>query len=404
MNKFIQRGLVLLVFLVPLIFSHATTEVYGLIKVVALEMGVLALLVLWLVHVTHTPGVTVGRHGWAVLSLFGVACLSLVKATNIPEAIKSIYLLGAGVGLFFLIINNVREKRQVNQIVLALVLAGVFTCIFSLYENQGVKFNVLRFAYTSTFGNPVFFAQYLAFAIPISVAMCFKKSNSAHISSRIFWGLSSLLMLFFLILARSRGAYLGLAVAFLYCSIILLLRSSKRLRRILIAALVAFLILLGVGSRFLIKPGGWVGENIKFRNMLRVYLWTSTLEMVKDNPALGVGIGNFKVVYPLYRNPQERENIPKGVKYSKAHNVFLQIWSEMGTLGLICFIWILFSLSPYIFYPLQQRAGPSAYISLGLSASFIVVLVQALFNPLLYLPVSGMTFWVLLGLISLEGK
>jgi len=412
MSRVIQRGLVLLVFVVPLIFSRVTTEVYGLIKVVVLEVGVLALLGLWLVKITNVPRtkdtnisrIAVGPLGWAIFAFFCVAILSLIRASNIHEGVKSIYQLGAGVGLFLLIVNNVKEKKGVNEIVLAIVLAGVIASLFSLYENRGIKFGALRFAYTSTFGNPIFFAQYISLAIPISVAMCLQKNSVRHYLSRVFFGLSASFMLVFLLLTRSRGAYLGVAVAFLYCYIVLLLHCSKKLRKVLIGVLIACLIASSVGLMCLPQLKGLVGENIRFRNLIRVYLWGSTFRMVKDHPILGVGAGNFKVIYPLYRSAKVRETIPKGVKYSKAHNDFLQIWAEMGTLGLICFLWILFSLAPRVLYPLPERTGPSAHISLGLSAGIIALLVQAFFNPLLYVPASGMGFWTLLGLIALEGR
>ena len=115
MNKVIQKGLVFLVFSVPLIFSHATTEVYGLIKVVTLELGVLALLVLWLIKIiknTKAPEIIIGRMGWAVLAFFCIAILSLTRAINIHEGISYIYQLGAGVGLFFLIRHYIKEKKE----------------------------------------------------------------------------------------------------------------------------------------------------------------------------------------------------------------------------------------------------------------------------------------------------
>jgi len=46
MKRAIQYLLVLLVFSVPLIFSHATTEVYGLIKIAAIELFAIVLFVL----------------------------------------------------------------------------------------------------------------------------------------------------------------------------------------------------------------------------------------------------------------------------------------------------------------------------------------------------------------------
>lgn len=409
MDRIIQRGLVFLVFAMPLVFSHATTEVYGLIKWVVLELGVLALLVMWLIQLVNLGTDTLVsnrvRHlrsqslNWAVLSFFAIALLSLIKASNKYEGVASIYQLGAGIGLFFLVVNKVKEKRQVNEIVFAMVLSGLVACFFSLYEIRGIKFSVSRLAYTSTFGNPIFFAQYLSLVIPISVAMCFRKEQEKRLA-RIFFGLSALFMLVFVILTRSRGAYLGLSVAFLYSYIVLLSRCSGKLRRVLIWILVICLFAAVLGLSFS------VGERHRLRNLMRVYMWSSTFEMVKDNPVLGAGTGNFKVVYPLYRSPEEREVTPKGVTYSKAHNDFLQVWAETGTLGLICFLWILLSL---VFLkrvsPLRGQNildGPSAHISFGVSTALIALLSQALFNPVLYVPVSAMGFWVLVGLLALR--
>jgi hypothetical protein len=58
--------------------------------------------------------VKIGSLGWAVLGFLGVAVLSLIKATNIHEGLKAIYQLGAGVGLFFLVANKVKEKKEAN--------------------------------------------------------------------------------------------------------------------------------------------------------------------------------------------------------------------------------------------------------------------------------------------------
>lgn len=444
MRKVIQKGIVLLALVVPLIFSHATTEIYGLIKVVMLEIGVLLLLIVWLVKLTNAPpvkdtpvsGIIIGRLGWAILVFWVVGLISLTQARNLSEGVKSLYQIGAGIGLFFLILNNVQGKKEVNEIILAIVWAGVLACLYSLWENQGIKWSSLRFAYTSTFGNPVFFSQYLSLAIPVSLAMCLQK-DSLNLLARAFFALAALLMLVFLVLTRSRGAYLGLAVAFLYGYTLLWLNSSGRLRKILAGLLVVSLLALSLGLIKLAKLKTGLGENIRWRNLTRVYVWASAFRMVKDHPVLGVGIGNFKVIYPLYRSDKDREITPKGVKYSQTHNDFLQIWAEMGTLGLACFLGILFCFVKIATFPFRQRAGPATSIytprpktapfrariscgrlsipplgtpeaystgglHLGLCAGIIALLVEALFNPLLFVPVSGMGFWMLLGLCVLS--
>ncbi len=426
MNKIIQKGLVLLVFAVPLVFSHATTEVYGLIKWTLLELGVLALLVVWVIQLINSGTVPLVSNWvrylrsqslkWAVLSFFVVALLSLIKASNKYEGVMSLYQLGAGIGLFFLVINNVKEKKEVDEILLAMVLSGLIACFFSFYENRGIKLSVSRLAYASTFGNPIFFAQYLSLLIPISLAMCFRSkqgtdtlvSNKFDIGGvspllRIFFGLSALIMLVFVILTRSRGTYLGLSVAFLYVCIVLLSRCPGKLRK----ALTGLLVICLFAAALTIKSSA--GESTRLRNLMRVYLWSGTFKMVKDNPVLGVGTGNFKIIYPLYRSAEEREVTPKGITYSKAHNDFLQIWAETGTLGLVCFLWILFAMLFQIrVSPLRgqtlQADGPSAHISFGLSMALITLLSQALFNPVLYVPVSAMGFWMLAALFALRLK
>lgn len=411
MNKIIQKGLVFLVFAVPLVFSHATTEVYGLVKWSLLELGVFVLLVLWAVdrlsNLGTAPPVLRGSplgllrisslRGQslciAVLAFLAVSAISLVKAVNKYEGLTCLYQLAAGVGLFFLIANNVKNKKEANELIAAIVLSGVAACFFSLYKIHGIKLSVSRLAYTSTFGNPIFFAQYLTLAIPLSLSLCLASevrggegavSGRKRMLSSLFFGLSALLMLVFVLITRSRGAYLGLFAIFLYGYIRLLRRSSKRLKVGLIGMLVASFFVLALGLIFS------RAENIRFRNLMRVYVWKATLSMVKDNPVLGVGTGNFKVIYPLYRTQEEKEVTPKGVTYSKAHNDFLQVWAEGGTLGLACFLWILFAA-------FRRRA-----LNPGISAAMIAVLLQAFFNPMLYVPTSAMGFWVLLGLIALK--
>ncbi|MDD4939585.1 MAG: O-antigen ligase family protein [Candidatus Omnitrophica bacterium] len=394
MTKIVQRGLVLLVFAVPLVFSHSTTEVFGLIKWTLLEFGVLVLLVLLLLEAAGNAILRKGfswSFNWAIAAFCAVSLISLLKAVNKYEGVMSLYQLGAGVGLFFVAANSIKERRQADEIILAMVLSGVAACMLSIYQVHGIKLGASRLAYTSSFGNPIFFAQYISLAIPLSVFMALEKERVKPYL-RIFFAIAALFLLVFVILARSRGVYLGLSAAFIFAFISVYNKFPKKAKLALTMALVVFL----SGSAIAVMSSR--GERVRFRNLMRLYVWEGTFGMIKDNPVLGVGTGNFKVVYPLYRSAEERRVTPKLVTYTKAHNDFLQIWSETGTLGLICFLWILFSV--YRRRPLQQ--GTAAYLSVGLSAAMIALLVQAFFNPLLYVPASSMGFWLLLALSTLR--
>lgn len=71
------------------------------------------------------------------------------------------------------------------------------------------------------------------------------------------------------------------------------------------------------------------------RNIQRLRIWEGSLKLLKDHLWFGVGPGNFGLVYPRYRLPEEYEQV------RTPHNVYLYFASGWGLLGsLIFFGWI----------------------------------------------------------------
>ena len=71
-------------------------------------------------------------------------------------------------------------------------------------------------------------------------------------------------------------------------------------------------------------------------NAQRIEIWKKTLSSIKEKPFLGVGIGNYPVVL--------EQDIRLAKAGSSAHNLYLQIASEMGILAGLIFIWFLWLL------------------------------------------------------------
>lgn len=63
----------------------------------------------------------------------------------------------------------------------------------------------------------------------------------------------------------------------------------------------------------------------------RLNIWTSTIEMIKDHPLTGTGIGTFFLYYPEYRLNTSGDTV------YLAHNDPLQFFAEMGVLSPILF-------------------------------------------------------------------
>ena len=60
---------------------------------------------------------------------------------------------------------------------------------------------------------------------------------------------------------------------------------------------------------------------------MRLNYWADSLKIIKVYPWTGTGLGNFNLTYARY-----------------AHNSYLQIWAEMGILGIIAFLWLIITV------------------------------------------------------------
>lgn len=185
-----------------------------------------------------------------------------------------------------------------------------------------------------------------------------------------------------LILTFSRGAFFG----FIAGLFIFNLRSKKR---ILIFCIIIFLIFSFIitfpqlENRFL--------DSLTIKdNMDRVSIWISSVNMIKDHPIIGIGPGNFPVVYPSYRWKEEQRTHTM----SFAHNIFLNMAVETGLIGFGLFFYIIILIlimGVKIYYnnPLNR----------GFVSAFIAILAHNQFDCTVLKFEVGVIFWILIGLI-----
>lgn len=76
-------------------------------------------------------------------------------------------------------------------------------------------------------------------------------------------------------------------------------------------------------------------------NKERIRIWKLSLESIKKHPLLGVGVGNFPVVL--------NQDLALAKAGSSAHNIYLQIATEMGIPALIFALWFLWVLMQKIY-------------------------------------------------------
>ncbi len=128
-------------------------------------------------------------------------------------------------------------------------------------------------------------------------------------------------------------------------------------------------------------------------NKERIYLWQASLNMFKDHPIIGVGVGNFYEAYRYKYAPTEVKKF-----YFHAHDVFLNILAQAGSIGFIG----LLSLFIYLYYDAIKTWRKKREI---MSIAYLLTLISYNVNFLTdvlfcghYLKLPTYLFWLITGI------
>jgi len=83
---------------------------------------------------------------------------------------------------------------------------------------------------------------------------------------------------------------------------------------------------------------------------LRIIFWGKSLCLIKSNPIMGVGAGNWKINVPSCKEPANPEHTAKNYTYSQPHNEWIGVISELGITGFILSLLVFFVPVAFVFY------------------------------------------------------
>ena len=137
------------------------------------------------------------------------------------------------------------------------------------------------------------------------------------------------------VLTHSRGGFLAMTATALWIA----WRSGKIMRAATILVLLAVLFPL-VAPQEVLERLGSIGDAKESSAAARLMAWATAFNMIGANPLLGVGMRNFQ---PRYR---EYSVVPLSDTSNTyvAHNSYLQIWAESGTLAFAVYFVLLVSI------------------------------------------------------------
>jgi O-antigen ligase len=105
----------------------------------------------------------------------------------------------------------------------------------------------------------------------------------------------------------------------------------------------------------------------------RLEIWSTTPEIIAAHPVLGVGQGNYPIVSPEFGLVDVG-----GAPFDHAHDLFLNVASELGIVGLLLLLAMLLAVARSAKTVLAHRDSEFFPLGVALSASLLALLVNSI--------------------------
>jgi LPXTG-motif cell wall-anchored protein len=326
-----------------------------------------------------------------------------------------------GFALFFIILKKVKEKEFLKKVCLVLLISTFLSIGFGFYQHYGnIKLGNNPISFTQGFINGTFkdalsFGGYLAVVIPVLLSLVFFFKGIL----RIFSALVFLSALFILPNTGSRSGLVALAISLVFFLgfFLLMIKRQKSLpikkvgmvgvTILLVFAVIASILLLSQGSVVYDRMNElWVsykeGGLDKALAERSSSIWKAAGCMIKDYPLTGVGIGAFIIELPNYARLHE---FPLRTTDS-AENYFIQVFAELGIIGLFFALWIFWLIFK------RMKKGFSQYLSrdrwkymqIGVSCGIISMFLIFFVHTFIGSYELKYTFWLLVGMLFIMNR
>lgn len=300
---------------------------------------------------------------------------------------------------YFLVVNLMRTRVWLRRCTGTFLVSGFGAALYGIYQNffgvpetkwlDAEMFEDIKGRVVSMFENPNMLADYLIMLIPIAVAalLCAKKRQ---VRGGMLILLAALGLC--LIYTWSRGAWLGAMIGML----IFLLLWNRRTLSVMFLGLFALPLVPLVMPESIMNRFLSIGNLADSSTSYRVSIWRAAIGIARDFFGSGIGVGEsaFRRVYPLYSL--------SGIEAAPhSHNLFLQVQIELGIVGTLLFLGVLFLFAQCCLDHNSSMADRETRImSIGCFAGLISALAQGMTDYIWYNYRVFFVFWFVLALGS----
>lgn len=403
-----NKILIILIFFLP--FSQALTFNVGFpLKISELCVFLELLLIIYYnkvyLRLTYLSNPLILLFGWAIISLLINLLWEYDYPLNLEYLSRAGYIVDSILKLFYFLlaiiiyllaskIFSINQIKYIKYFLYGGVIAGLYSwylfimsilgfqpfLLIGMEENpQKIYLFIGEIIRCGTFKEGNYMALFLfvstvialynkrkKLAIFFSISIITTVSTVGTLTLIFFW------FMYFLKKSKTKNEILKLIfVLFLSLSSLTALLQNDDFNMIFVSK-------LNLTDSEIVDPGAYSKEDRKNTIL-------NALRMGLDNPVFGIGLSNYALHYKYYNETYETgfENYDKKVI---ANNVYAEIFSELGAVGLF-----LFGLFLYLLY-LKSKEDESGILTLGLFGCLFYFMAFPTFTILF--------IWVFFGLIN----
>lgn len=306
-------------------------------------------------------------------------------------SVKEFYHYIGDAIVFFILIFCVGIKEQnfikVNYIKEAFFVGMLLECIYLFGQTIFTK----TIGLSGLYDNRIFLGFILEVAIPLSLSYAIV---SLERKKKCWYGILCTVFVAALVITQARGPWLG--TAFGIIMVIWLNRKHFNMRIGVAALLLTCCLAWGLAPLYSERSKTLIDMSHS-TNLERMHIWEYTLNIIKDHPLAGVGLGQYQSAFKQYL--PENDSLlrtSRGVYYAPhAHNAYLMIFAEAGIIGVVALTVLIVGIFKHV-WRIKQKNNFDGLIH-GYIGIMSAVVISSLVDNAFFSPYINKLLWLFLG-------
>jgi len=361
---------------------------------------------------------------WPILGFIAWSFVSLLWVENGYLATIMLVQFVVISLIFLLSVNVFKNKRRIDGFIILITVSLTLASAIGLLQYYFSDIDTIKHFFVqiaspaSTFGNKNFASHFLVMVLPLNFVLILLSKNSQQIALySVFLAISA----WFLIYTVARQAYVAITVElfvlFLFFALdkwknrdkaLLKTISNRKIKGVAIVFILVFLIFAAnftsqsssVGSQSNSKIEKIQSISVDEHNP-RLPAWRNTIEMIKDHPIIGVGVGQWQAKYPLYYDRVMKDIIfNESTRLKRLHNEYLEMFANVGVVGYVFLLWISWLMIKIVWHILRDCDNGYRIQVLGLTLGVIGFLVVSIFSFPIRVFFPAFLLFVFIGIIA----